>query len=199
MRGEKLRWNPREGELCYLLTDPVLAKQIRRKQSIFFSGKEGNGFVHKFSRHVGLKERLKSALLIPLRGDGQTLIGICVMGEMRHAKRSSFTSANVQFATALAAQAAIAFERQRGIELAAERSRVMESLHEVGNAITASLTLDQVLQRIVEAARALLKAEMASIFLVRREGYLRLPTSSGSSPKALRKPEELKIARHQGL
>lgn len=201
MRGEQLDWNPKLGEKCQLLTDNQLANLIRKADNIVFErGKtRGSRFLEEFSRHVELKGELQSALLIPLRGKGGTLIGICVLGEMRQWRRSSFTTANINFATTLAAQAAVAFEKERYNELAAERDEAMGSLYEVGNAITASLNLNEVLERIVKAARKLLRAEVASIFLVQRAGFLTLKTSDGSAPAATSKPVVLKVMKNHGL
>lgn len=199
-RAEGLDWKPQKGQLCLLLTNMGLAKRVSRAGSVVFRRKKSLGyrFVNGFARHTMLKGKLDSAILIPLRGAGGKIIGTCVLGEMRKWTRASFQE-NIKFATALAAQAAIAVEKERGQELAFERTKTMDRLHQVGNAIAATLELDKVLQQIVEAARELLQAEVCSIFLIRRQNYLSLETSSGSSPKVSNKPIELLVTKDQGL
>jgi GAF domain-containing protein/anti-sigma regulatory factor (Ser/Thr protein kinase) len=201
MRDHKLDWNPKVGEKCDLLTNIALLKLIKKAKNIVFQRGKGRGsrFLKEFARHVELKGQLQSALMIPLRGNRGTLIGTCVLGEMRKWQRSSFNTANINFATTLAAQAGVAFEKTRYNELAAERNHAIGSLYAVGNAITGSLDLDEVLKRIVVAARSLLRAEVASIFLVQQPGFLTLQTSDGSAPEATSDPVVLKIMKNKGL
>lgn len=199
-RQPKLDWNPQTGRVCQMLTDPRLAKLLQRAESVVFKRKRGSGlrFIRDFERHVSLKGRLDSALLIPLRGNKGRVIGLCVLGEMRRWERSSFTQENIHFASTLASQAAVAVEKERGKELAAERTLTMESLHKVGNALTGTLELKKVLNMIVRSGRKLLNAEVFSIFLVRREGWLTLETSSGSAPAATR-GVRVQIEKYNGL
>jgi len=200
MRSQEFSWNPGLGEYCKLLRDPVMARRVKRAKNIFFPENDDDArIVSRFAKQVKLRGKLKSALLIPLKGKNDGLIGVCVLGEMRQESRSTFIPPNIEFATALAGQAAVVIEKERSHELARERAEAMTKLNEVGNAITSSLKLDKVLQRIVDAGQSLLRSEVVSIFIVRREGFLTLETSSNSTRTKLLKPLEVKIQNDHGL
>jgi len=73
--------------------------------------------------------------------------------------------------------AAVALERARLIEQAEQRSREMEALHEIEQAITA-LDLDRCLQTVAVSACSLVNANLGHVFLAEPDG-MRLRAASG--------------------
>jgi GAF domain-containing protein len=198
----RLDWDPRRGKTCEILFDPRVARAARLDEYLVLKRGEAKDrpLLDSLKRHVALKGgNINSALLVPLRGSEGRVIGLCLLGEMRRWDRSHLTQQdNIRFATTLASQAAVAIEKGRDKELASQGTRTMERLHEVGNTLTGTLTLKKVLKKIVDSGRRLLRAEVVSIFLVRRAGWLTLETSSGSAPESNR-DVDLEIKTFDGL
>jgi PAS domain S-box-containing protein len=192
-----LKWKPEVGKLVrlspmeHLLTMP--GPRVFQKGEIV----EGQNIVSHIREIVKLEGSLESALVIPLEVGGKTL-GICTLGEMRDWKRSPFTKDKISLASSMATQAVVAVEKAQGYELALERAKALHRLNEVGDAIASILELDKVLNLIVGYGAQLLHAEVCSVFLVRREGYLSLEAGYGSPLGSFRRGLELEIKSSRG-
>ncbi|MBI2525508.1 MAG: GAF domain-containing protein [Candidatus Rokubacteria bacterium] len=102
-----------------------------------------------------------SGLAVPMRVKGET-IGALIIGD---AAARDFAPAEIALLEAFADQAALALENARVHEEAGRRRREAEVLSEIARSVNASLELDSILQRVVEGARELCRADAASISL----------------------------------
>jgi GAF domain-containing protein len=102
-----------------------------------------------------------TALAAPLRGRGRT-IGVLSLG---FPEQRDLTEDERALAQAFADQAAIALENARLTEETERRRQQAEVLGGIARTMNASLEVDVVLQRVVEAARALCRSDIARIAL----------------------------------
>jgi signal transduction histidine kinase len=90
-----------------------------------------------------------------------------------------FTAEDQELVSALAAQAAVAIENARLYESATRWLAQLESLTEVGNALTAETELGPLLELIAERLRELISAELVVISLPVPGGDLRIEAAAG--------------------
>lgn len=194
LRSAPLNWNTSEGQVCDLFTNRRVARLFENKDcEIIKRGESYNDrLLDAITQHLTLEVPLDSVLLIPLMA-GTEVLGLCVLGEMRQWERGSFTGDGLNFALSLAAQAAAPIEKARKLELKQHHADVLEQLNEVGNVIASTLDLDQVLDLIAMRSQEMLNAEVCSIFLVRRKGFLTWEANRGSPPGSFRKGETIEI------
>ena len=99
----------------------------------------------------------------------------------------TFTQAEVDLITLFANQAAIAMENARLFEQEQRRAREAETMVEVGKALSSTLDLDKVLQKITDGARHLTGTDTSSILLVdEKNGDF---TPAGRSPPLKEPPQ----------
>ena len=120
----------------------------------------------------------KSAVCVPLIAH-QNLVGVMTLV---HPNPNSFTSGHLELIQAIADQAGVAVLNARLYEDSLRRMRVMTALAESASEITASLELDEVLQRILTQISDALRVESVSLALVDPKGITLtyVATSSGS-------------------
>ncbi len=106
--------------------------------------------------------KLQSALLVPLRAEGQVL-GVLVLGDQRDPER--FSPRDLEKARLFADQAAAALRRARLFADAERRLRRLRALFEIDAAILGSTDLRVSLGMILTRIRAELKADAADVFL----------------------------------
>lgn len=90
-----------------------------------------------------------------------------------------FTAEDEEMVTLLAAQAAVAVENARLYESAMRWLRQLESLNEVGNALTGELELPRLLQLVASRLRELVRARFVIIALPAEPGALRIAAVAG--------------------
>lgn len=90
-----------------------------------------------------------------------------------------FDASDEEFASLLAAQAAIAIENARLYEAATRWSATLESLSEVGNALVTETDLNRLLELVARRLRELLDARVVTVLLPHGEGKLRFAACSG--------------------
>lgn len=84
--------------------------------------------------------------------------------------------------SAFAAQAAVAFQNANLFEEASRRADELASLNEIGQAISSSLDLEEILNIITQSTVRLLGVEAASLVLLdEEENYLRFAAASGEA------------------
>lgn len=105
---------------------------------------------------------------------------------------SEFNELDERILKVLAAHAAIAIENaqllqesQRQQEQLENRNKQLAALDQATMAISGELTLENVLQQIVNAARELVQAEYAALGVPNAEGYLDAFVHSGMSPETV--------------
>jgi PAS domain S-box-containing protein len=120
----------------------------------------------------------KSAVCVPLIAH-QNLVGVMTLV---HPNPNSFSSAHLELIQAIADQAGVAVLNARLYEDSLRRMRVMTALAESASEITASLDLDEVLQRILTQISEALRVESVSLALVDPSGatLTYVATSAGS-------------------
>lgn len=104
---------------------------------------------------------VRSQLSVPIVREGQVIGAIAL--ESR--QEAAFDQAAIAFTQQIANQAAIALENARLFSERAQQISALSQLHEAGLALTSSLDLRQVLDRVASAARELSDAEAVALYL----------------------------------
>ncbi len=119
-------------------------------------------------------EKYRSLVCLPLRARGRTLGTIAVLSsEPRH-----FTSLDVQMLSAVADQVATAVENARLFEEKERRVSELAALNEIGQAISSTLDLTQVLKLVAQKTAAICNAERCSILLLENQKRELVPMMS---------------------
>jgi PAS domain S-box-containing protein len=105
---------------------------------------------------------VKSLLVLPLIARGE-VIGLVELQELR-AERA-FTQHEVDLAQALANQAAVALLNAQLYQTTEARAAELALINSIGRHVTASLDLDQTLQRVIRRTRQVLKVEACVLLL----------------------------------
>ena len=121
------------------------------------------------------EETTRSALAVPLIHDGRVL-GVVSAQSYR---AGAYTEADLELLTTIGALAAVAIWNARTVkELELQRIE-SEKLEEVSRALTASLELAEVLQRIARSTRDLVSADGAGVWLLRPDDRAELAITAG--------------------
>ncbi len=153
----------------------------------------------RFNSAVDLKSgyRTRSILCVPMLSGVGGLFGVL---QVLNKRGGPFTAADEDLLSALASQAAIAIENaklyhslvaqnaqlSRARRELEQRSRELNALYEVEQAISAALDLDDLLDRILAQAISVLGGGGGSIVLVEPSGALRFCTVRGPGAESLR-------------
>jgi len=111
---------------------------------------------------------------VPLVSKGE-IIGALILHSR---KPDTYRQRDAEIAFAFANQAAIAIENARLFEAAQRRAREAETLREVGAVVTATLDLDEAIERILEQLERVVPYDSASVQLL-REGYVEIVGGRG--------------------
>ncbi len=130
-------------------------------------------------RYVRGMPSARSELAVPLLVRGE-IVGVL---DIESSELNAFSERHEQILMQAAAVIARTIENKESLR----------RLHEVGISITSMRDYRSVLESVVEHARALLNAEVCSIFLVQREGFISLEADSGSLPGSFERGKELEI------
>jgi signal transduction histidine kinase len=136
-------------------------------------------------RYVAVREGVRSELAVPLEFEGQ-IQGVLNMDSDRP---DAFSAADEALLVALAAQSARVLHNVWLIQQLRQKTRQLESLITIGQDIISSLTLEEVLQRIVREARRLMGTRLCSLLLLTPDReQLELKASDGAGQDYTRKP-----------
>jgi GAF domain-containing protein len=102
-------------------------------------------------------------LLVPLRGSGDTILGILSVDQPRDGQVPDRSI--IEVLEIFGAQAAFAIENTRLVGVLRQRVDELTLFNEVGRSISARLDLEGVMDTVVEAASELLKAPRSILFL----------------------------------
>ena len=94
-------------------------------------------------------------------------------------RKGSFTEEDEELTQLLAAQAAVAIENARLYESSSRWLRQLESLNEIGNALTSELELKPILAIVARNLRELVQARLVLIALQEAGGTLRIAAAEG--------------------
>jgi diguanylate cyclase (GGDEF)-like protein len=140
-----------------------------------------------------------SSISAPLVHNDHVLGAICAYAFTADA----YDTDDLEMLSALADLAAVALSNAHYMEDRERRQREAERLEEIGRALTASLDLPKVLERIVGAACELTKAESATVWLVRSEHEVEVAMTAGehAPPRGLVVPipkhlRDMALTRH---
>lgn len=150
------------------------SEAVRQRRPVL---RRGNGIEDVASTPPGPDGRgpAYSAVTAPMRR-GSRILG--VIGA-RSDRRDAYTADDLELLAAVADLAAVALENSHHIAEAERRRREAERLEEIGRALTASLELPQVLERVVAAAIDLAEADGATLWLVKDDGTVEVSMTAG--------------------
>jgi len=135
-------------------------------------------------------------LSVPITSAGEILGAICILGVVGQ----PFTPEDIETLAIIGDMAGITLGNIRHLEENERRRREAERLEEIGRALTASLDLPRVLERVVAAARDLTESDSASVWLLRGRNEVEVAMTAGKSapPRGLRFPVPAEV-RQQAL
>jgi PAS domain S-box-containing protein len=113
------------------------------------------------SDYVEADPNVRSQLSVPIVHEGRILGAITLESH----QEAAFDKAAIAFTQQIANQAAIALENARLFSERAQQINALSQLHEAGLALTSSLDLRQVLDRVASAARELTDADAVTLHL----------------------------------
>lgn len=150
------------------------------------------GQIVKATEIPALRDRIPSSAPVPLPGNsvpgapalaapivdaGELLGAICILGEAG----DPFTPDDADVIRIIADMAAVALGNIRHLEENERRRREAETLEEIGRALTISLDLPRVLERVAIAARDLTESDSASVWLLRGKNEVEVAMTAGVS------------------
>jgi GAF domain-containing protein len=176
---KRVSWGEVMGKLCSMLEIPQMAEVLLASHKIFTEDDPlGAQIIEDIAERAELKQKLKTVLLIPLK-EGP-FGGLCILGEVEGRTREVFTDQSVLSAVTIIDNLSALIHPARKMELEQQRNEAFRDLTAVGTLVTSTLEKKKVFDLIVEYCRSLLKAEVSTIFVVSRAGYLTLESSNGS-------------------
>ncbi len=150
------------------------SRAIRQRRPVL----EDASFPHRAIVLLGPEtdeETTRSALAVPLIHDGRVLGVVSVQSY----RSGAYTEADLELLTAIGDLAAVAIWNARTVkELELQRVE-SEKLEEVSRALTASLDLTEVLQRIARSTRDLVSADGAGVWLLGPDDRAELAITAG--------------------
>ena len=120
-------------------------------------------------------EITRSVIAAPLLADGRVLGVISAQSYARDA----YTELDLELLSAVAGLAAVAVSNARAVSEIERQRRESERMEEISRALTASLDLRDVLDRIVRAVRDLVEADGAAVWLLRDDGRAEIAMTAG--------------------
>jgi len=177
---DRISWGEVLQKLCRLLEIPQMPEVLLGSHTLFTSDDPlGEKIIAEITKHTELEQTLKTVLLIPLKG-GATFAGLCIVGVVAGRHGEVFTKQEIGSTVTIADNAGPLIYDARLMELEQHRNQVFRDLMAVSDLVTSTLEKHKVFDLIVGYCRTLLKAEVATIFLVGRAGFMTLESNSGS-------------------
>ena len=122
--------------------------------------------------------RMRAALVVPLIAKDE-VIGVMFLDDTRGPRQ--WSPSEVDLAMTVAAQVALAVDRSRQYEEAAQRTAEVETLSAIGVTLSSTLDIQGVLEAIADCAIALIGAQRAAVFdLDETAGQLRARAVRGT-------------------
>ncbi len=129
-------------------------------------------------RYVRIDGRIRSELAVPIR-DGEKVLGVI---NVDHTRVGAFDQRDLEMLEAVATQAAGVLRVARLIGTLEARTHALEQIAAVGRSLVETLEPRDVFHRISVAARELLDARLASLYLL-DEGGASLTHASSDGPR----------------
>ncbi|MEK7276525.1 MAG: GAF domain-containing protein, partial [Chloroflexota bacterium] len=118
--------------------------------------------VEREPRYRRLLPGTRAELCVPIKDGERVVAGINIESEQLHA----FDAVDVATTEALAAELAVALKNIRLFQAEREQRELAETLREVGNALTATLDFDAVLDRLLKLIARIVPYDSANVMLV---------------------------------
>ena len=139
----------------------------------------------------------RTELAVPIIGDGKVLGNL----DLQSPEVGALRDADLDYLNALADQAAIAIQNAHLFQAEREQRELAEALEQAAAAVSSTLELDQVLDRILEQAERIVAGDASNIMLVeddtarpvRWRGYERLSAAGFPSTISFSIPETLDL------
>jgi diguanylate cyclase (GGDEF)-like protein len=141
-------------------------------------------------------EVTRSAIAAPMLHEGR-VIGVISAQSYRV---KAYTEPDLELLAAIASLAAVAVSNARAVAELERRRREAQKLEEIGRALTASLELEEVLQRVVKATIELAQADGAAVWLLHPDGDGEVAITTGTTalPAGTRIPIPPRLLRDLG-
>jgi PAS domain S-box-containing protein len=159
--GEELNWRSGLDQKMALSDWENLRDLLYRGKPVVlgFGDERTRPALIRLSRHLGLEKDIQSLLVVPLK-IGNRVAGLLEMGELRNEGRRQFAPAEVDLASAIAAQVTVLIDRM----LTRERREEHDHSHLVAQTLSGAYDLKQLLHMIVESSQSLLSGESSTIW-----------------------------------
>jgi two-component system, cell cycle response regulator len=131
---------------------------------------------------LGTRPDLYDCVAVPIVGEEQVLGELVIFCTAD----SSYDDDDVEHAAMLASLAAVAIDNMRRVEETRLQQREAERLEEIGRALTESLDMELVLERVTTAALELCDADGAAVWLLDEDGAV-AETAFTAGPLALQR------------
>ncbi len=144
------------------------------------------------------EEITRSVIAAPLLQEGRVL-GVLSAQSYRP---EAFKEADLELLSGIAGIAAVAIANARAVSEIERQRRESERMEEIGRALTSSLDLNEVLNRIVRATRELAEADGAGVWLIDENGQAEVAMTAGETALPLgtvvRVPDALRTRMRDG-
>jgi diguanylate cyclase (GGDEF)-like protein len=144
---------------------PILEDFSRPDEAVLLLGAESD------------EEVTRSVVAVPMRHEGRVL-GVISAQSYRS---SAYAESDVEILTALADLAAVAVHNARSVSELDHQRRESQRLEEIARALSSSLELDHVLERILVATQELVESDGAGVWLLRTDGRAELARTIGQA------------------
>ena len=123
------------------------------------------------------EEITRSVIAAPMQREDQVL-GVISAQSYRS---EAYTDGDLELLAGIAGLAAVAVSNARAVSEIERQRRESEQIEEIGRALSTSLDLREVLERIVDATRELTEADGAGVWLLRDDGRAELAMTAGET------------------
>lgn len=116
--------------------------------------------------YIEYDSETRSELAVPIKMNGDVIGAI----DVEHSELNGFDAEDQQALEALAAQAAIAIDKERLLEETKRRAEALETLHKISLQVTGKHQTSELVKSIVEHAAILLQAHGSALYLLDETG-----------------------------
>ena len=171
---------------------PEVQQVLREGRSLFIP----NALASSLPRHWIEPFHAESVLIVPLISKGQP-VGVMGLDYMEEGK--SFSEEQVNLAMTIGAQVATIIQNARLYQQVQDRVRELSALTEVGQAINRALSLEEILDIVLQEAMALIGYEAGSIILLdRRTNTWRIVANCGIPAEVVEEFNRRPVYAHEG-
>ena len=163
---ESLRdWQAQGGDKTRLSDWPHLEAILRQGiQILSVKVQRDRPFLEELTRSLDLEPGIKSLLVIPLKLEGERLLGYIEVGDVFSDERTVFTPEEISVASDIAAQTKVHIGRIQLYESIERRRNELELLHDAARRISGARTLAETKTVITQTAKQVFRAISSAIW-----------------------------------